>query len=466
MVAVTPDTIHEYLAEVDKIPMLSREEELATARCIEHSRGQLRCLILSNGYVLQFCLSQLKRILAGDLRIEHVIDVPFNEVKEKQRLRSVLSNSILDIERRLKKIRGYIAKSVAPRTSLHDRRQHRRQLVRFCREAEAFLMRTPLRMELIEPLLDRLSQGLRLFDRITRELQAIHAVDGSGQRAGILRQRRRRLIEILQESPGSLRRRLKEARGWQQQYHEARQHLAAGNLRLVISIAKRYRERGLSFLDLIQEGNSGLLRAVDKFESCRGLKFSTYATWWIRQGVTRAIRYQSRTIRVPAQQTDCAGRVRKVLQTFGHANGHRPNLEESAAATGLAPKDAELMIRIDSPMLSIHQQDLSREGDLSQFLPCTNDEDPAEQMDHEILEMRIGQIMDHLTSQEREVIRSRFGLGRRASQTLNEVGKRLGVTRERVRQVEQQALQKIRSMADVATLEGFLGSPRGNRATV
>jgi RNA polymerase primary sigma factor len=213
----------------------------------------------------------------------------------------------------------------------------------------------------------------------------------------------------------------------------------------------------VSFLDLIQEGNSGLLRAVDKFESERGLKFSTYATWWIRQGISRALRDQARTVRVPSQKAEKAGRIRAALQTFGHANGHKPNLEESATATGLTLKEAELMLRIDAPTLSLNHPDASSEGEFSRLLPYSPPEDPTAEMDHQILAMRIGKILNHLTQQEQEVLRRRYGLECRESQTLKEVGAFLGVTRERVRQVEQAALSKIREMADLSLLQGFLG---------
>ncbi len=458
MVAITSDTIREYLSEIDRIPLLSRDDELATARRIERSRGQLRRLILGNGFVLQSFLRQLKRVQAGELRIEHLLDVPFNDVEEKDRHRAALGETIQRVERALKRVQTRFAKAVAPRTSPTEQRRHLRELARTRDEAAAIMERAELRMEHLEPVLGRLARVARLFDRIAREQKAAGS-SGCTRRADTLKSRRRWLIEILQESPGSLRRRVREAGRWQEQYHEARQYLAAGNLRLVISIAKRYRERGVSFLDLIQEGNSGLLRAVDRFESERGLKFSTYATWWIRQGISRVIRDQARTVRVPSQKAEQAGRTRVALQNFGHANGHKPNLEESAIATGLNSRDTELLLRIDSPTLSLNQPDPNREGELSWFLPCTRSEDLAAELDSQILRTRLDKIMDDLNRQEREVIRRRFGLGRRESQTLKEVGAYMGVTRERVRQVEQAALAKIRAMADVGVLEEFLGSP-------
>ena len=456
MVAITSDTIREYLSEIDRIPMLSRDEELATAQGIERTRARLRRLILGNGCVQQFVLKQLKTIGAGETRIEHLLDVPFNDVDAKRRHRTALDVTIHNVDRRLTQSRRRFNKAVAREIPITERRERFHEVARNYREASASLDRVALRMEHLEPILERLDQALRLFDRITRAQQAAHK-RGRSQRADALKQRRRRLIRIVQESPRSLRRRVTEARRHQQEYHEARQHLAAGNLRLVISIAKRYRKRGVSFLDLIQEGNSGLLRAVDKFESKRGLKFSTYATWWIRQGISRAIRDHSRTVRVPSQKAEKAGRTRVALQTFGHANGYRPNLEEAANATGLKAKETELMLRIDSPTLSLNHPDAGNEGEFSRLLPCAPPEDPTVEMDRQILKTRIGRLMSHLTLQEQEVIRRRFGLNCRESQTLKEVGAFLGVTRERVRQVEQAALGKIRGMADSSMLRGFLG---------
>lgn len=457
MVAMNSDTIREYLSEIDRIPMLTRDEELRTAQSIECARAQLRRLILGNGFVVHRTLKQLKTIPGGQSRIEHVLDVPFNDVDEKRRHRSALDATIHNVGRRLRKIRRCHGQATAPGVTANERRKHLQEVALNYQHATASLERVPLRMEHLEPILERLDTAVRLFDRITHMQQAAR-LDGSLQRENALKKRRRRLIEILQESPRSLRRRVNAARRWQREYHEARQHLAAGNLRLVISIAKRYRERGVSFLDLIQEGNSGLLRAVDKFESQRGLKFSTYATWWIRQGISRAVREHARTVRVPCQKAEKAGRIRAELQTFGHTNGHKPNLEESATATGLKPKEAELMLRIDSPTLSLNHPDASNDGEFSALLPCSPPEDPTVEMDRQILQTRIGRIMTQLSVQEQEVIRRRFGLGARESQTLKEVGAFLGVTRERVRQVEQAALNKLRSLADLSKLQGFLGA--------
>ena len=456
MVAVPSDTIREYLVEIDRIPMLSREEELATARCIERSRSQLRRFLLENAFVFRSLLRRLKAVEAGSIRIEHVLDVPFNDVHQKRRLRRTLGEHIVHAEACMRRARRLVLKFQLPGTSMRERRRALQQLSGAWRETSVELHRVAWRMECVEPFFARLEKALPLFERVAQARRTARAEGASAERERALKNRHRRLMEIVGETPGALRRRIARARYWSSQYHDARQRLAAANLRLVISIAKRYRQRGLSFLDLIQEGNSGLLRAVDKFESQRGLKFSTYATWWIRQSISRAIRDHSRTVRVPSQKAEKAGRIRTVLQSFGHTHGRHPNLEESADATGLTSKEAELLLRIDSPTLSLNQPDANNEGELSNLLPCPDSEDPTDQIDYRILQMRIGKVVGRLNRQEREVIQRRFGLGRRDTQTLKEVGTVLGVTRERVRQVEQTALAKIRGMSDVEVLQRFL----------
>jgi RNA polymerase primary sigma factor len=268
-------------------------------------------------------------------------------------------------------------------------------------------------------------------------------------------------MKIALESPATLGRRIARIHGLASEYEAAKRRLSAGNLRLVVSIAKRYRNRGMSFLDLIQEGNTGLMRAVDKFESARGYKFSTYATWWIRQAITRAIADQSRTIRVPVHMIETMSRVRGVHRQLFQQNGAEPSLEDTATAAGISVDETTCIMRMTRQPLSLDQP-VGEHDDtfFGEFLEDYREDDPLLEMNQDMLKSKIADVLQSLDYREREILRLRYGLIDGYAYTLEEVGKIFSVTRERVRQIETKAVQALQHPVRARQLSGFLNESR------
>ena len=247
----------------------------------------------------------------------------------------------------------------------------------------------------------------------------------------------------------------------QKEYEAARSYLSAANLRLTVSIAKRYGNRGVSFLDLIQEGNAGLMRAVDRFDHTRGYKFSTYATWWIRQGITRAIADQSRFIRLPVGMGNRLAKVQSTAANLFQARGFQPSVEETAEAAGLSVGEAGLTMRVGRVPLSLDQPIGQRQDNhLGRLLPDHRADDPLHNTNHDQLRSRITEVLQNLDYRVRTIVRLRYGFVGGRIHTLQELGKMFGVSKERIRQIETEAMDKLKLPNATRKLVGFLEMPQ------
>ena len=246
------------------------------------------------------------------------------------------------------------------------------------------------------------------------------------------------------------------------EYEDAKRRLSAGNLRLVVSIAKKYRNRGMSFLDLIQEGNTGLMRAVDKYEYKRGYKFSTYATWWIRQAITRSIADQARTIRIPVHMIETMSKLRNVSKSLVQELGREPSIEEIADRAALSVGETRRVLKISRHPISLDRPvGESEDSYFGDFIEDETAESPISAASQGMLKDKIEAVLNTLTRREREIIKLRYGIGDGYTYTLEEVGRVFNVTRERVRQIEAKAIRKLQHPVRARRLEGFLESIRG-----
>ena len=460
--AVIDDPIRLYLAQMGGMPLLTREGEVAHARQIEHWRRRFRRTLLANDFVLAGAVALLEKVQAGTVRLDRTIEVSVTDTREKRRILRRLPPNLATL-RRIEEEKRRLFRTAMSRSVPADRRREAwRRLVRQRNKAVRLVEEMHLRIQRLYPLLKELRGRAERLDvlgeRIAAGTGGLH-----GRRADQLEQRR--ILLATRESRRTLARRLGMLADFQHRYDAAKRDLAEGNLRLVISIAKRYRNRGLSFLDLIQEGNSGLMRAVDKFEHARGFKFSTYATWWIRQAITRAIADQSRTIRVPVHMVDTMTRMRNLSRELRHEFGREATLEELADRAGVSLDDAECVWRMSRRPTSLDQPvGDGDEATAGEFIGDHREEDPLADVNRQSLTSSVARALAGLSYREREIIRLRFGLADGYAYTLEEVGTIFDVTRERVRQIEAKAVEKLRDPALDVDLAGFVDDGLVERA--
>jgi RNA polymerase primary sigma factor len=449
------DALGLYLKQMGAIPLLNRDKELALATRLENARRRYRRAVLFCWWAQERVVAMFERIHAGLMPIDPQIDVVHSLNLDRETIQKRLPYNL----RTLKKIhlaaRKEFANQLRTRSEVglsKANRQRWRQLRKAIRLVEELSPRTEL--------LDAMTEE---YDSIYQNMHHLETQRSQNGRSAVARQLQKSASKELRDktrqmlaTTDDMRKLLAVIRRRQAIYQQYRSELAEGNLRLVVSIAKKYRGRGLAFADLIQEGNRGLMRAVDKFEHRMGFKFGTYATWWIRQGIQRALADNARTVRVPCHQVSLLAAIERVRGELFVKNGREPTIEQIAKKLGTTPEEAKSLRAVARQPLSLHEpMGDDAERALSEFLNDQSATNPGENVDLTLLKERIAEVLRSLTPREREVIELRFGLKDGTPRTLDEVAQSYGITRERIRQIEARSLSKLRQPVRRSRLAGF-----------
>ncbi|NIA07330.1 MAG: RNA polymerase sigma factor RpoD [Actinobacteria bacterium] len=456
------DPVRMYLQQMGEIPLLTRAEEIALAKKIEWSRKRFRRKVLESDLSLAGAVEILSQVSAGELPFDRTMKISTAETLGKGTILKRLPENLSTVRSMLAQNRADWAK-MCKTSEGNGQVELLRRLRSRRRRAATLLEELSLRTSRVQPFMKKLRNILDKISNVQAKVEALAEDNSDSEELQVMRQELVGLSNLAMEKPQDLQKRVIDTERFFHEYEQSKRQLSGGNLRLVVSIAKKYRNRGLSFLDIIQEGNTGLMRAVDKYEYRRGYKFSTYATWWIRQAITRAVADHARTIRIPVHMIETMSRLRNVSKMLLQNLGREPTIEEMAEEADLPVSEVRRVLKISRHPISLDRPvGESEDSYFGDFIEDEQAESPVQAASQEMLKDKIEAVLKTLTFREREIIKLRYGIGDGYTYTLEEVGRIFQVTRERVRQVEAKAIRKLQHPVRARKLENFLDEGPSN----